>query len=113
MSTDRDRFIEEVKRRLDEYKTAPSDERQYTDYAHLTSLIHDIERLLDILGIEAIIVAEVDHKPLTAKCELCGGDLVWDGSPAWVCDLCDAVYDGDLNRIPDEWDRIPPAKKEG
>lgn len=65
--TDRNQFIEDVKRRLDEFKTAPPDEKQYTAYAHFTSLIRDIEKLLDILGIEAIVVTpppEVNFRDL-------------------------------------------------
>lgn len=45
----REQIIEDVKRRLNEYQTAPFDERPYTDYALSTSLVRDIQRLLDAL----------------------------------------------------------------
>lgn len=47
VNTSREQLIEDVKRRLDEWQTAPPDERQYAAYARHTSLVSDIQRLLD------------------------------------------------------------------
>lgn len=48
---------------------------------------------------------------LTQKCELCGGDLIWDGMPGYVCDVCSSEYDINLKRIPDRWDNLPPDER--
>ena len=44
-------------------------------------------------------VRAVQERPRHLTCIVCGGELLYDGQPAWVCDRCNAEYDDELERV--------------